>query len=219
MKIMAVVPLRGGSKGIPGKNIIDLNGKPLCYYVINELLKVKEITKVIVSTEDEKIKEVVKQLFNEEVLISNRPMELALDNITSEAVLSHVIDEIGNQYDYTLFAQCTSPLTEASDFVNLISACNNLDSAGYYTDCYDYFYSIPDDVELMIKPRKPRQLKVPRKKEAGNAWMFKNEGFLKHRTRLFGHIGMCKIDFIKSLEIDEPDDLKLMKAIMTTRNI
>lgn len=217
MKIMAVVPMRGGSKSIPYKNIADLNGKPLCYYTINELLKVEQIDKVVVSTENEKIKGVVNQLFNGKVFILDRPAELASDTATSEVVLSHVIEKIGQDYDYTLFAQCTSPLTEATDFINLIDSCKDLDSAGFYTECYDYFYSIANDVELMVKPRQPRQLKTPRKKEAGNAWMFNNEGFLKHRTRLFGKIGMCKIDFIKNLEIDEPEDLEMFKGIMMTR--
>jgi len=217
MKIMAVVPLRGGSKGIPGKNIIDLNGKPLCYYTINELLNTPKIDKVVVSTEDDKIKEVVNQLFNGRVFILDRPPELASDTATSEVVLSHVLDKMGEDFDYTLFSQCTSPLTEASDFTNLIDACYNLDSAGFYTECYDYFYSFANDVEAMVKPRQPRQLKTPRKKEAGNAWMFSNEGFLKHRSRLFGNIGMCKIDFIKSLEIDEPDDLELFRSLMMSR--
>ena len=218
MKIMAVVPMRGGSKSIPYKNIVDLNGKPLCYYTLNELLKTEKIDKVVVSTEDEKIKGVVNQLFNGKVFILDRPIELASDTATSEVVLSHVVDTIGKDYDYTLFAQCTSPLTEASDFTNLIDVCYNIDSAGFYTECYDYFFSIDNDLEKMVKPRAPRQLKTPRKKEAGNAWMFSNEGFLNHRTRLFGHIGMCKIDFVKNLEIDEPEDLEMFKGIMMARN-
>jgi len=217
MKIMAVVPMRGGSKSIPYKNIIDLNGQPLCFYTINELLKTEKVDKVIVSTEDDKIKGVVNKLFNGKVFILDRPIELASDTATSEVVLSHVIEKMGADYDYTLFAQCTSPLTEASDFTNLIEACDTLDCAGFYTECYDYFYSFPNDVEAMVKPRQPRQLKTPRKKEAGNAWMFTNKGFLKHRSRLFGNIGMCKIDFIKNLEIDEPEDLELFRSLMESR--
>ncbi len=212
MSVVAIVPARGGSKSIKLKAIAKVNGRPLIFYNLYELLNTPEIDKVIVSTDNEIIKNTVKDLFLNEVDVIDRPAEFATDLATSESVIEHALKVIKEKYDYTIMSQCTSPLTEASDFTNLIKSCK--DSAGFYTECYDYFHDFKDDVEALRQPRQPRQLKTPRKKEAGNAWMFDSLKFLKYKTRLFENIGLCKISFKKNIEIDEPDDLILIENIM-----
>ena len=91
--IVAIVPARGGSKGIPYKNIKLLNGKPLIYYTLNNLLKVKTISRLIVSTEDKKIKKVVKKYFPK-IEIMDRPKKLADGKTTLTEVVKYISKKI-----------------------------------------------------------------------------------------------------------------------------
>ncbi|MDO6743443.1 acylneuraminate cytidylyltransferase family protein [Tenacibaculum soleae] len=114
MKIIAIIPARGGSKGLPGKNIIDLAGKPLIAWTIEASLQSKYITKTIVSSEDDNILDIAKKNGSE---ILKRSQELALDTTPSEPVIEHVLNSIEdiNKYNYLLLLQPTSPLRDATD--------------------------------------------------------------------------------------------------------
>lgn len=112
MEVLAIIPARGGSKGIPGKNIKMLAGKPLVAYTIEASLKSKYITRTIVSTEDSKIKDVA-LAFGAEV--SDRPIELAQDETKTAPVMLQVVDELektGYKPDVVILLQCTSPLRD-----------------------------------------------------------------------------------------------------------
>jgi N-acylneuraminate cytidylyltransferase len=111
MKPLVVIPARGGSKGLPGKNIKPLLGKPLIHYTIEAARQVFEDSQIMVSTDDESIKETVEQLGLKVPFI--RPSELATDNSTSFEVLMHAIQYAEtNQYypDTLILLQPTSPL-------------------------------------------------------------------------------------------------------------
>ncbi len=110
MEILAIIPARGGSKGIPGKNIKPLAGKPLIAHTIEASLKSKYITRTVVSTEDGRIKEAA-LAFGAEVV--DRPAELAQDVTKTAPVLLQVLDELektGYKPDITVLLQCTCPL-------------------------------------------------------------------------------------------------------------
>lgn len=112
MEILAIIPARGGSKGIPGKNIKPLAGKPLIAYTIEASLKSKYITRTVVSTEDGRIKEAA-LAFGAEVV--DRPAELAQDVTKTAPVLLQVLDELektGYKPDITVLLQCTCPLRD-----------------------------------------------------------------------------------------------------------
>lgn len=113
-KILAVIPARGGSKGIPKKNIIDLLGKPLLYYSIKSAKESKYIDKVIISTDDIEIAEVGKNLGAEVPFL--RPKEISGDKAKSIDAFIHAIKELeklGEKYDYILLLQNTSPLRQS----------------------------------------------------------------------------------------------------------
>ncbi|MCT7432203.1 acylneuraminate cytidylyltransferase family protein [Aliarcobacter cryaerophilus] len=114
MKIISIIPARGGSKGLPGKNIIDLAGKPLIAWTIEASLKSKYITKTIVSSDNNNIIEISKKFGAETI---KRPDELALDTTHSEPVIEHALKNIENieQYDYLILLQPTSPLRDEKD--------------------------------------------------------------------------------------------------------
>jgi len=113
--ILAIIPARGGSKGLPKKNIIDLDGKPLIAWTIESSLNSKYITETIVSSDDSEILQISSQ-FNSNTLI--RPDNLALDTTASEPVVRHVIEELrkSNQiFEYIVLLQPTSPLRDSKN--------------------------------------------------------------------------------------------------------
>jgi len=103
---LAIIPARGGSKRLPRKNILDLNGEPLIAHTIKAGLKSKYIDKVVVSSDDSKILDISKRYG---ALTLKRPDELASDTATTFDTIKHAIDST-DRYDYIVLLQPTSPL-------------------------------------------------------------------------------------------------------------
>lgn len=125
MKI-AVIPARGGSKGLPGKNIKLLNDKPLIAWSIESALQSKKIDRVIVSTDSDDIKKVAIK-FGAEVI--DRPAHLSTDEATTISVLEHIIQEIPTA-NMIVVLQPTSPLRDD----NLIDKCIELYESDNFTN-------------------------------------------------------------------------------------
>ena len=117
---LAIIPARGGSKGLPRKNILPLLGKPLIGWTIEQAKKSKYLDRIIVSTEDEEIM-VMSKSFGAEVL--QRPKDLAQDNTPTSDVIIHVIETLekeGYKYDFIVLLEPTSPLRKDDDIDNAI---------------------------------------------------------------------------------------------------
>jgi len=127
---LAIIPARGGSKGIPRKNIKLLYGKPLIAHTIEAALNSKLIDRVVVSTEDEEVAEVSKK-YGAEVI--KRPEELARDDSPAIDAIMHVInwlEEKGEHFDIVVLLEPTSPLRKENDIDNAIGLfIENLDKA------------------------------------------------------------------------------------------
>jgi CMP-N-acetylneuraminic acid synthetase len=126
-KIVAIIPARGGSKGLPRKNIIDLAGKPLIAWTIEASLNSKYITTTVVSSDDDEILEIANNFGVDSI---KRPNSLATDASLSESVVRHAIDTLeasGKVFDYIILLQPTSPLRNNSDIDN----------------SFDYFFKTP----------------------------------------------------------------------------
>ena len=106
MKIISIIPARGGSKGLPKKNILELAGKPLIAWTIESSLKSKYISKTIVSSDCDEILNISSKYGSE---ILKRPDELASDTATTFDALKHTLENVG-KYDYVVLLQPTSPL-------------------------------------------------------------------------------------------------------------
>ncbi|HYD03336.1 MAG TPA: acylneuraminate cytidylyltransferase family protein [Alphaproteobacteria bacterium] len=119
-KILAIIPARGGSKRLPGKNIMMFHGKPMIAWTIEAAKNSKYIDRVIVSTDDDKIAEVSRR-YGAEVPFK-RPAELATDTATSVDTIKHAVEfmskEHGYDPDYICFLQATSPLRTSTDIDN-----------------------------------------------------------------------------------------------------
>lgn len=115
LEVLAIIPVRGGSKGIPDKNIKLLAGRPLVAYSIDAAKNSKYVTRTVVSTESKKIKETVLALGAE---VLDRPVELAQDETKTAPVLLHVLEQLKKQGycpDVVVLLQATCPLRDAKE--------------------------------------------------------------------------------------------------------
>lgn len=135
-KILAIIPARGGSKGIPHKNIKDLNGKPLIAYSIEEAIKSRYIDKLIVSTEDEEIAAISKKIGVEVPFL--RPKELSEDNTPGIDPILHAVkwlQDKGYNFDYVMCLQCTSPFRKHSQIDKAIEMLIEKDADSIVSVC------------------------------------------------------------------------------------
>lgn len=132
LRILAVVTARGGSKGLPGKNIKELNGKPLIAWTIEQISDSKLIDKCIVSTDSQEIAKISEDYGVK--VPELRPKDLSTDEASSMDVLEYTIqrEEMqGRTYDYVMLLEPTSPLRKKGDLDNIIQlAGNNYDRDG-----------------------------------------------------------------------------------------
>ena len=131
-KVLAIIPARGGSKGLPGKNIRPLLGKPLIGWTIEAAKNSKYIDDIFVSTDSSEIASVAESFG---VIVPElRPAELASDKATSASVVLYTLDlyrKQGKEFDYFLLLEPTSPLRKPDDLDNAIElACDNPNKAG-----------------------------------------------------------------------------------------
>lgn len=119
--VLAIIPARGGSKGIPRKNIKILAGKPLIAWTIEEAKKSKFIDRLILSSEDDEIIKVAQEWGCEVPFV--RPVELARDDTPGIEPVIHAINTIEEKYDYVVLLQPTSPLKSVDDIDGCIETC------------------------------------------------------------------------------------------------
>lgn len=122
-KVMAIIPARGGSKRLPRKNVLPLNGKPLIAWSIEAAQQSKYIDTVFVSTDDQEIAE-VSQKFGVDVP-ELRPEKLASDTATTQSVIFYTLDKFGKDVDIVLILQPTSPLRTAKHIDDAIEMLIN----------------------------------------------------------------------------------------------
>lgn len=113
MRVLAVIPARGGSKGLPNKNRLPFAGKPLVAWTIAAAQKAACIDRVVVSTDDPAIAEIARTYDCPVPFM--RPADLATDQATLEAVVLHAMDTVGDAFDAVVLLQPTSPLRTAAD--------------------------------------------------------------------------------------------------------
>ena len=214
MKIVSVILARGGSKGIPKKNLIDINGKPLIQFSIDASQN-SRVSDTWVSTDCKKIKAVAMELGSK---VIDRPKELSSDIAASEDALLHFSQNV--DFDILVFIQPTSPLIEATDINRgldlLLNSSENYDSV---FSCYKEHW-IPR-WSLDIKPsqwdiqKRPRRQDVPEKLvENGAFYITTKQQLMNSQLRYGGNIGYIEMPIDRSFQIDTLDDLQLIKKLL-----
>ena len=221
MKILCIIPARGGSKGIPKKNIIQFANKSLIGHSISQALNSKYITDVIVSSDCDEILNVSKT-YGAKTL--KRPDDISTDTSTSESALLHTIQSLEDDYEFIVFLQATSPLRTTRDIDNCIRTMidEDLDSVFSASILEDMLIWKLDGNDLKsvnydYENRKRRQDSEKQFVENGSIYVFKKDGFILNNNRLFGKIGLSLMESWKMFEVDSMEDLELCEIIFENK--
>ena len=221
MKTLGVIPARGGSKGIPRKNIKLMNGKPMIQYTI-EAARNSELDRFIVSTEDEEIRKVCEGLGAE---VFDRPLELAGDEVHAAHVVVDVLNKIEDKPDLTVLLQPTSPLrnevhiNEAIDIYRY-GIFNSVISVSLFKH-FLWVLGLQCPYPLNYDPfgRRPRrQDKLSDFLENGAIYIFETWEFLKTQFMLPGKMGLYVMQDEASIEVDTPYDFFIAEQTMKLWN-
>ena len=219
---LAIIPARGGSKGVPRKNILPICGKPLIGWTIDAAKAARTVNRVVVSTDDPEIASVAKD-FGAEVVW--RPEEISGDSASSEEALLHVLEHLDNTENYKpkllVFLQCTSPLTIAEDIDGTIEAMvESCADTALATTPFHYFLwkqNAQENAEGINHDKCIRQLRQERKSqllETGAVYVMNARDFRREKTRFFGRTAMYVMPKERCLEIDDPVDIQVAAVLL-----
>jgi YrbI family 3-deoxy-D-manno-octulosonate 8-phosphate phosphatase len=219
---LAFIPVRGGSKSIPLKNIKLINGRPLVYWVLDAAVECDEIDKVVVSTDNEEIKEVVKEYSSNKVFIIDRSERVSTDIASTESVML----EFANKYDFesVVLIQATSPLLTSQDLSKGIKKYNqtSFDSVLSVVRQKRFLWSesslqIGDALNYDPLNRPRRQEFKGFYVENGAFYITSKENLLSSKCRISGNIGLIEMPEESYFEIDEPTDWIIVEQLLKKR--
>ncbi|MFG2786897.1 cytidylyltransferase domain-containing protein [Streptomyces sp. NPDC048419] len=237
-RVLAVIPARGGSKGVPAKNLLPVGGVPLVARAVRECRASRLVTDVVVSTDDQAIAAAAREAGAEIVL---RPAAIAGDTATSEAAVLHAMDAHealhGSPVDVVLLVQCTSPFIIREDVDGVVEAVvqNGADTAHTVAPFHGFVWRDADSTDDMAvagsvaeadaatgggygvnhdKSFRPRRQDRPQDfLETGAVYGMDAAGFRKHQHRFFGRTELVRTDPARVLEIDDPHDMARARAL------
>jgi CMP-N-acetylneuraminic acid synthetase len=217
--IVALIPLRGGSKSIPRKNIKEIAGKPLCAWVLESASNAKLINNVYVSTDSEEIKAVVESL-NLGVKVIFRPKNLATDEASTESVMINFMSQV--DFDIIVTIQATSPLLCCHELDQALKVFNsdNLNSMLSAVRTKRFFWTEAGaPINYNPKERPLRQNFAGTMMENGAFYITDRTTLKNTNCRLGGKIGVFEMPDNTAVEIDEPSDWKIVKNLLELKKI
>lgn len=234
----AIIPARGGSVGLPGKNLARVGGIPLIARAVRAALAAERIGRVVVTTDDAGIADAARAAG---AMVVDRPASLAGSTASSESALLHALDElelrgelavlapeaqdggldVGDGRAVTVFIQATSPFIDPADLDAAIQrvASGERDVVFSGTPTHAFLWRDDADASSAVgvnheaSRRLRRQDREPEYLETGAFYVFTTEGFRAAGHRFFGRIGIQPVDADHAVEIDDPADLERARAI------
>lgn len=215
-RTLCLIPARGGSKGVPRKNLYAVGGKPLIVWTIEQALALADVD-VVVSTDDPEIARVATAAGAEVPFV--RPPALAQDSTATEPVVIHAIEQmagLGRRPDVVMLLQATSPLRHSG---SLRRALTEFDTTGVDSMVgvvpqapFLWRATDPPSAEYDIA-RRPRRQELTRAtmryRETGSVYVTKTEIYLEQTNRLGGRVGLFVMDEVEGLDIDTLTDLAI----------
>ncbi|MFF9912091.1 cytidylyltransferase domain-containing protein [Streptomyces sp. NPDC013457] len=226
--VLAVIPARGGSKGVPAKNLAPVAGVPLVSRAVRACLGAPLVTDVVVSTDDAAIASAARAAGAEAI---HRPASIAGDTATSESAVLHAMDAFeatsGRRADVILLVQCTSPFITAAEVNGTVERIveGGADTAFTAAPTHGFLWRETSEAgtggegsgaygvnhDKAHRPR--RQDREAEYLETGAVYAMAAEGFRTHKHRFFGHTALVVTDPARVLEIDDPHDLARARAL------
>ena len=229
-KVLAIIPARGGSKGLPGKNIMPMCGKPLIGWSISQALESQYIDEVLVTSDSQNIIDVARKFGAIAPFV--RPKSLAIDNASSVDVLLHAVDflgEKGHVYDYLVLLEPTSPLRSVSDIdgaLELLVRTKFAESIVGVAKAEEshpsFLFSIKDELLSPMLGSQPTGL---RRQDLngdyyyleGSVYITTIAALIRHRSFYHSKTIPWVVDRYKAVEIDELSDFITAEALMKAK--
>lgn len=223
--ILGIIPARGGSKGVPRKNIKNIGKKPLIAWSIVEAQKSEYIDRLILSSEDEEIISVAKEYGCEVPFV--RPPELAQDETLVVEVVRHVLEELPG-FDYFVLLQPTSPLRRVEDIDHCIERCirSYSDSSVSVTESEKspyWMYSLEGSGMLTpvikdVKKNNSRRQDLPKVYSLNGAvYVCRTDWFLKENVLLGEETLSYVMPKSRSIDIDTELDIKIVQLLLAEK--
>ncbi|WP_337995040.1 acylneuraminate cytidylyltransferase family protein [Paenibacillus thermotolerans] len=224
-KVLAIIPARGGSKGVPNKNIRPLNGKPLIAWTIDEAKKSKYISELVVSTDDLEIRDVAEAYGCDVPLL--RPQSLATDTSPIIDTVLHLLTHYSERqmhFDYVLLLQCTSPLRTVEDIDDALTECFRRDLNSMVSVCETehspYWYKkidsngimsniFQDDVQHTTRQQLPKTYRLN-----GALYIAKSECLVNNRSFYTDRTTAYVMSSLRSIDIDTMIDFEIAEILM-----
>ncbi len=221
---IAIIPARGGSKGVPGKNLMRIGGVSLVERAVRACLAAGMIDAVYVSTDDA---DIARAATEAGAGVISRPAELAGDTASSEAALEHALgylDWVEVDTDIVVFVQCTSPFIDPADLdrgVRLV-ASGDADSVFAGAETYEFLWrgllgrgpvALVDGQNHDRSHRPRRQDRIPDYRETGAFYVMSGPGLRTARHRFFGRTAVVPVPPLTAVEIDTLDDVAVAAAL------
>lgn len=212
-KVIAFIPVRAGSKGIPNKNIKDFCGVPLVNIQTSVLLNVPLIDKVVISTDIEYIKD--NYIQHDGFEIFDRSPETATDEASTESVMLDYIERKNLADEIFILVQATNPFTKKEDYMKALKMLDNYDSVLSVVKLDRFFWKNGISVNYNYKNRKRRQELINSELYIENgAFYISTVNQIKiHNNRLSGNIGQYEMDQHSLFEIDTEEDWELCELL------
>lgn len=226
--VVAVIPARGGSKGVPGKNLAMVGGVPLVVRAVRACQAASRVTAVVVSTDDEPIAAAARRAG---AVVVTRPQDLAGDTAGSEEAVIHALEVLYGStidtLDVVVLVQCTSPFTTPDEIDKVVEAVlSGADTAFTAARFHGFLWRPEADGAVAVnhhhKRRARRQERPVELLETGAAYAMRAAGFLTKGRRFFGTIRAVETAAERVLEIDEPGDLeraRLLAALLDSPSV
>ena len=223
MKSIAIIPLRAGSKGIPGKNKRKILGRPLYQWVLGEAIS-SDLDEVYVFTDDEDILEQVELEYSwtSKVRTMQRSIESATDTASTEMAMLELAERVNYDFDLICLLQATSPLTQQKDINATLNKIitENFDSALTVVETKRFIWSTEGkslNYDFLERPR--RQDFDGMLIENGAVYIAKKETFIENQNRLGGSIGIVHMPEDTLAEVDELSDWPIVNELLINRLI
>ena len=214
--VLALIPARGGSKGIPGKNLQEIDGVPLICRSIRAAKSSRRVGRVVITTDDDAIATAAE---NEDAIVIRRPDEIAGDTASSESALLHALDVLESQGPLEaemVFLQCTSPFTTGVQIDSVLKALNDQDcNSSFSVSPWHGFLWRADGRGINHNPEQPRQRRQdlePAFLENGAIYGMNVAAFRRCKNRFCQPSKPVVVEQV-GMEIDTPEDLALCRSI------
>ncbi|MER7368423.1 N-acetylneuraminate synthase family protein [Nonomuraea wenchangensis] len=213
MRVLAVVPARGGSAGVPLKNLALVGGVPLVTRAVRACLAAELVDQVVVSTDHDGIAATAREAG---ALIVERPAELSGATATSESAVLHALDALGADPEVVVLVQCTSAFIDPEDLSAAVRKVldGEADSVVSGLPTHEFLWTAAGagvNHDPAVRPR--RQDREPQFRENGAFYVMRAAGFREHGHRFFGRTAVQPVPARHAIEVDEPGDLELVRAL------